>query len=232
VKQRLLVLTLMLVFAASFAITPAHAATDLTGISVQVLNGPAANCAPGTLMANFNVTVNGTPGGSGEFTIHLYLIGIHATVPYSFTHPDSLLGVPIPGASGSQGWYNGTPWTDVGDTPTIRMEALIGDTVYGGADINFDCATNSTTVTTFGFASAAATFQGYPIPSGFVLRTITCDTAVYDVAGGTPVSGAAITAGQTWFVNPTPVTAAGRAWTEVFLAGPHNAFIPASCVSG
>ncbi len=74
-------------------------------------------------------------------------------------------------------------------------------------------------------------FSGPGIPSGFVLKTITCSVAVYDTPGGKPVGSDAIKAGQTWFVNPTPVKGPdGKSWTEVFVAGSANAFIPTSCV--
>jgi len=73
-------------------------------------------------------------------------------------------------------------------------------------------------------------YAGAPIPDGFVLRTITCDVAVYDQAGGNPVGDNRVTAGQTWYVNPTPVTANGQSWTEIFVAGFTNGYVPTSCV--
>jgi hypothetical protein len=73
--------------------------------------------------------------------------------------------------------------------------------------------------------------SGPPIPSGFVMKTITCDVAVFDAPGGKPVGGNAIKSGQTWYVNPTPKKdAAGKAWTEVFVAGYTNGYVPTSCV--
>ncbi len=77
---------------------------------------------------------------------------------------------------------------------------------------------------------ACVGFAGAPIPTGFVLRTIVCNTPVYDVPAGNLVDGDAITSGQTWFVNPTPTSAGGSSWTEVFLAGFNNAWIPSNCV--
>lgn len=70
------------------------------------------------------------------------------------------------------------------------------------------------------------------LPAAFTLRTITCDTAVYDAPGGKALAtGEALKAGQTWYVNPTPVTAAdGSSWTEFFPSGARNAYIPTSCV--
>jgi hypothetical protein len=78
-----------------------------------------------------------------------------------------------------------------------------------------------------------AGFQGAPIPSGFVLRTITCNTPVYDTAAGKPLSsGEAVTAGQTWYVSPTPKLVAKASWTEIFNNGYSDGFIPTQCVGG
>ncbi len=75
------------------------------------------------------------------------------------------------------------------------------------------------------------TFSGPPLPAGFVLRTIHCNVAVYDQPGGVPVGENRIVAGQTWYVNPTPVKAPdGASWTEIFVGGFTNGFIPTSCV--
>ncbi len=80
----------------------------------------------------------------------------------------------------------------------------------------------------------AATSCGFTVvgaPAGFVLRTIICTVPVFDSPGGTPVGSNIIRGGQTWFVNPTPVSDSfGRQWTEIFVAGPENGFIPTSCV--
>ncbi len=77
----------------------------------------------------------------------------------------------------------------------------------------------------------AGVYLAAPVPSGFVLRTITCDVAVYSSAGGTPVGDNKVTAGQTWFVSTTPVQAAdGQSWTEIFVAGLIDGFVPTSCV--
>jgi archaellum component FlaF (FlaF/FlaG flagellin family) len=70
-----------------------------------------------------------------------------------------------------------------------------------------------------------------PIPAGFVLHSISCNTPVYDEPAGQPVGANAVTAGQTWYVNPTPVTGGdGGSWSEIFVAGWNNGFIPTSCV--
>jgi hypothetical protein len=72
---------------------------------------------------------------------------------------------------------------------------------------------------------------GTGVPAGFVLKTVTCDVAVFNTPGGYPVGDNKIVGGQTWFVNPKPVKdAAGKSWTEVFVAGSTNGYIPTSCV--
>jgi hypothetical protein len=74
-------------------------------------------------------------------------------------------------------------------------------------------------------------FDGPGVPGGFVLKTVTCDVAVYATPGGIPVGDNKIVGGQTWYVNPKPVKdAAGKSWTEVFVAGFNNGYIPTSCV--
>ncbi|HEX3052777.1 MAG TPA: hypothetical protein VHP83_19115 [Aggregatilineaceae bacterium] len=74
-------------------------------------------------------------------------------------------------------------------------------------------------------------YQGAPIPAGFQLHTITCDTPVYDSPAGSPVGENRIRAGQTWYVNTTAKTAGdGSSWSEVFVAGYKNGYVPSSCV--
>jgi hypothetical protein len=75
--------------------------------------------------------------------------------------------------------------------------------------------------------------QGAPgpaIPSGFVLRTITCDVAVFNAPSGSPVGSNRIRSGQTWYVNPEPKQANGKSWTEIFVGGPITGWIPTACV--
>lgn len=72
---------------------------------------------------------------------------------------------------------------------------------------------------------------GRPIPDGFVLVWLSCSTAVFDAPGGQPVGDDAVWAGQSWYVNPTPVKdASGKSWTEIFVSGTTNAYIPTSCI--
>jgi hypothetical protein len=96
--------------------------------------------------------------------------------------------------------------------------------IYGDYDEPYDEG--------FVACSDGAGAAGRPIPSAFQLRTITCTTAVYDSAGGSPVSGAVVKASQTWYVSPTAVKdAAGKLWTEIYVSGSTNGFVPTSCVS-
>lgn len=86
---------------------------------------------------------------------------------------------------------------------------------------------------TDGDHSVSTTCHGYdaaPVPAGFVMHFITCNSPVYDAPAGSPVGANAVTNGQTWFTNPTPVTAGGKSWTEIFVAGLTDGFIPTSCV--
>jgi hypothetical protein len=77
---------------------------------------------------------------------------------------------------------------------------------------------------------AAPHFDGPGIPAGFVLKTVTCDMAVFDSPGGVPVGENRFTTGATWFMNPTPKKdAKGRLWTEVFVGGWQNGWILTSC---
>ena len=79
--------------------------------------------------------------------------------------------------------------------------------------------------------SAPAVFAGKPVPRGFVQTTLVCSTAVFDRPGGEPVGKNAVHAGQSWFLNPSPVEGPdGARWTEVFVAGPHTVYIPTACV--
>ena len=113
----------------------------------------------------------------------------------------------------------------------FRSSVLLADgTLVWTVVVDFTCDNGVLSASSRGFN---AFFEGAYIPAGFVLRTINCDVAVYDSAGGSPVGSNAITSGQTWFVNATPVKAAdGTLWTEIFVSGFNNGFIPTSCVGG
>lgn len=78
--------------------------------------------------------------------------------------------------------------------------------------------------------AALPTGRAVHIPETYVLRLITCDTAVYETAGGAAIPDLLVKAGQTWFVNPKPKKVNGEKWTRIYLGGPHTAWIPSRCV--
>ncbi len=82
----------------------------------------------------------------------------------------------------------------------------------------------------FSCSAGGTHFDGPSIPVGFVLKTVTCDQAVFDSPGGSPVGGNRFAAGATWFMNPAPkADAQGRLWTEVFVGGWNDGWILTSC---
>jgi hypothetical protein len=132
------------------------------------------------------------------------------------------VGAPTAYFAASGGAFSFTvnfPAQDIGDVLVARIYAT-NTPVFGGWDngtfpqIQVPCSG----------------FQGAPIPAGFVLRTITCNTPVYTLPGDQVVGSNAVTSGQTWFVNPTTTTAGGSSWTEIFVSGFNNAWIPSNCV--
>ena len=127
----------------------------------------------------------------------------------------------------------GTYWAPVpaGTQPGDTLEYVVRATSdkYPGtiSRLSFNCSTGEVLTRSF----QLNIYDAVPTPAGFVLRSIACDTAVYDAPAGQPVGSDSISAGQTWFVNPTPVTGPdGQSWTEVFVAGPINVYIPTSCI--
>jgi hypothetical protein len=75
-------------------------------------------------------------------------------------------------------------------------------------------------------------FAGPAVPEGWVLRYMTCSTAVYDMPGGQPVGNDAVWAGQSFYVNPdTKKDASGKSWSQVFVSSWISPWIPTSCVS-
>jgi hypothetical protein len=80
-------------------------------------------------------------------------------------------------------------------------------------------------------ATTEASYDGPAIPGQFALRTIVCDTPVYDGPAGLPVGDNVVFSGQTWYVNTTPVIGGdGQLWTEIFVAGIYNGYVPTRCV--
>ncbi len=68
------------------------------------------------------------------------------------------------------------------------------------------------------------------IPAGFILKSIICDTPVYNTPAGTAVGDAHVDTGQTFFVNPIPVSSTdGQSWTEIYVSSTTNPYIPTIC---
>lgn len=90
-----------------------------------------------------------------------------------------------------------------------------------------DCTTGEVGV---GFQGS---IYGPKAPKGFELRSLSCSSAVLDAPGGKQVGDNAVYAGQTWYVNPTPKAGAdGQNYTEIFVGGRRNGYIPTVCVGG
>lgn len=72
---------------------------------------------------------------------------------------------------------------------------------------------------------------GPPIPAGFKQHNIVCTSPVYDMPAGQPVGVDRVLTGQDWHVNPTPKLGPdGQYWTEIFVGGLRNPYIPSACV--
>jgi hypothetical protein len=90
------------------------------------------------------------------------------------------------------------------------------------------------TIPTFASISKNCGFEGFPMPSGFVLAEITCDVTVFQLPNPDFPTSAKLKNGQTWFANPKSVPAQistfYNEWTEVHVAGPRTGYIPTVCV--
>ena len=72
---------------------------------------------------------------------------------------------------------------------------------------------------------------GPDIPAAFEMRTIICDTPIYDSPAGSLVGSAAVTIGQTFYANPVDAIAAdGTHWTQIFDGAWTYPYIPSVCV--
>jgi len=108
------------------------------------------------------------------------------------------------------------PWTLNGTIPysgtpeysplTFRLVSLAG--MFTAEQVAY---TQYFTCPTLPVWTGTPVFRGAPIPAEFVLRTLTCDTPVYDAPGGKPVANALLLAGQTWFMRASSVSSGGGA---------------------
>lgn len=216
----------LLIFAIVFATfgMPQGAAQALgPAPSWQLTQGAAATCTVGANFGLPGVEINIPSGQASEKGV------LSATgFPNLGTTIDTAFG-PFVGPAGftvfATAPFSLPPNTKLTLTVTTYAAAnFAGGTAYVST-ITWDCTTG---------AVVAADFVGPGIPSGFVQRGIACTTPVFDGPNGTAVAGAVIRQGQSWYVNPTPTApdVNGRRWTEIFVSGARNGYIPAECVGG
>jgi len=204
----------LLVVAFAFATAgfqPASAAVLNVDFGAQVSNG--CNSGEARFLINFDV-----PDTAATYTVRTI------AVAGGKIYMDELF-------SDTGAWFETvTSWgifnNNTGGTRNAFMPIPAGTPVV--VTINFSGATDTVTY------ECAAGVPGRAIPDGFVLRTIICTVSVFDTPNGTPVAGAVIKNGQTWYVNPTSVPVTGNPkfpnWTEIFVSGTTNGYIPTACV--
>ncbi len=93
-----------------------------------------------------------------------------------------------------------------------------------------------TTNVTFRCSGGIATLQGTSgpgpgIPSGFLLRMITCDTALFNFEGN-PIGSNAVKAGQSFFISSTTTMIDDASYTELFAGSYSNGYVPTACIGG
>jgi hypothetical protein len=175
--------------------------------------------SPGT---GLSIQSRGTIGGVvvyDEGALSPYATGAPTSYPWSFAFPFSTTQ---PNATYT---YTHT-WLSVQNGVVVYTSSLSGTCTWTGAASSPGAATISN-------VAGGSAFQGPPIPKGFVLLTITCNVAAVQSPGGPVVPNIKpLVPGATWYMSPTPVKdAKGKLWTEVFLGGWNNAFIPAECAT-
>ncbi len=210
--RRMILAALFLLFACSLVVSsPVQAAADSVALGAQLSNG----CTSGAANFEIHFTIADTSQNYAVRTIasaggNVYMDELLASEAGTYLAGKTDWGVFDENQGGTQTAHMPIP----ANTP-------ITVTVY------FEGTSSSVTYFCDSF------HEGPYVPNGFVLRTITCTTAVFDVPGGQPVGDNMIQTGQTWYVNPVSVAdAQGTAWTEIYVSGPMNAYIWTSCVGG
>lgn len=68
-------------------------------------------------------------------------------------------------------------------------------------------------------------------PVEFEMRSVICDTPIYESAGGAAIANGMVYAGQTFYGAAVDTVAPnGSRWIQIFVGGWENVFIPADCV--
>jgi len=192
----------------------------LSVVLVAVFPGSTVQAATGSITyvclsgSTLTVNISGT-GSAGD------IVGIQINT-------DPAVAV---GTVGSSGPFSFTFTTTINTTSLITIQA--GNLTTSGGPIG--SGFGSATYYTPGSCPAAPVGYGNGgttgIPAGFVQRGINCTVAVYSQVDGTPVGSNMVIKGQNWYVNPVPVRGKfRRLWTEIYVSGPVDGFIPTRCV--
>jgi hypothetical protein len=201
-------------------------------LAFATLGVQPVSAAPGSSVAFGAQISNGCFSGNARFLIHfdvadpngVFTVRTIATAG-GLIYMDELF------SSGGAFFESRTSWgifnNNSGGTRNALMPVPNGEPIT--VVITFDGYATSTVTYTCDFSGA-----GRPIPDGFVLRTIICEVNVFSEPDGTPVEGARIKNGQTWYVNPESVSVKTNPkypkWTEIFVSGETNGWIPTACV--
>ena len=125
------------------------------------------------------------------------------------------------------------PSYQVGQTITIQAGTINGNSIGAGLTGSGNghapgtCTSGSGGPPSIGYGQGG----GSGVPANFVIRGINCTVAVFNTPDGTPVGSNTLLKGQNWFVNPVPIRGKfRRLWTEVYVSGPIDGFIPTRCV--
>lgn len=69
------------------------------------------------------------------------------------------------------------------------------------------------------------------VPAAYALRVMICDTPLYDSPAGSVIPNTSVVIGQIFSVDPVDAIAAdGTHWTQIFVGGWSNPFVPSVCV--
>ena len=220
-------LTLVLTISAAFmaVATSVHTASASSSPFIGIIDGPGSDICSNTF---FSITISVSASSPFSDSATMSVPGIGSV--FSFSEND-------PAGSGTFSYGIGpSSYMVAPNTPvTVSITTHNGPNGGGGvANVStaiINCSSGVLLSVTNSNGIAGPNVPGPGIPTGFVLHTITCTVAVYDSAGGKPVSGATIISGQTWFVSPTPVKdSKGKSWTEIFVGSALDGFIPTNCV--
>ncbi|MBX3086684.1 MAG: hypothetical protein KF716_33935 [Anaerolineae bacterium] len=215
-------------------------------VALLVLVALLAGFSPTVAASSNYVQITGinsttcTPGGI--IGVDLYYVAGSGTLTHTWTNVNAAQGTstsntatifgPAAGSSGS--WSIDVPAnTQAGDTLKITVIVPKSDADESGSlsSITFNCSTGAVISSEFIIDYPAGGDPGPAIPDGYVLRTITCDVAVFDAPGGNPVGDNRIKAGQTFYVSPDATAdASGANWSQVFVSSRSNPWIPTRCI--